>query len=68
MSRSSDLHLDADAVERLIGAVEHTARRLWRHVNDETPLAVPGLHGLDHVAIGGQLSAVWGKVVDRRLY
>src|SRR5918997_583802 len=58
VSRSSDLHLDANAVEGLIGAVEHTARRLWRHVNDETPLTVPGLSSLDHVAIRRQLGVV----------
>src|SRR5919112_111726 len=68
VSRSSDLHLDADAVEGLIRAVEHTARRLWCHVNDETALTVPRLNGLDHVAIGWQLSAVRRVVVDRRLY
>jgi hypothetical protein len=63
-SAYAGLHLDAEAVEGLIRAIEHTARRLRRHVNNETPLAVPGLSGLDHVAIRWQLSAVRGEVVD----
>jgi hypothetical protein len=37
-------------------------------VNDETPLAVPRLSGLDYVAIRWQLSAVRREVVDRRLH
>ena len=60
-------HLDPNAVYRYVGLVQYTAGWLWRHVDHEASVAVPGLERLDDVAVRRQPFAVWRNVDHRRL-
>jgi len=66
-SSARGLHLNTDTVHRLIRFVEDAAGRLRRHIDNQTPLAVPGFKCLDNVAMRRKSLAVGRDIDDWRL-
>src|SRR5215217_2970885 len=60
-------HLDPNAVHGYVRLVEDPAGWLWRHVDHETTLTIPGLERLDDVAVRWQPFTVGRDVDNRRL-
>jgi hypothetical protein len=57
-------HFDPDSVYSLPGSVQHSAGRLWRHVDHQATLAVPLLDSLQDIAVWRQNRSVRRDVVD----
>src|SRR6476660_432647 len=61
------LHLDSDAVDRLLRGIQDPSGWLRCHVHDQTSLTVPCLNCLYDIPVGRQLRTVWSKIMYRRL-